>query len=291
MVDTWIGYLLRKVENMGLKEKTAVIFTSDHGFYFGEHGGLFGKMTFAKRADGSLYRHGELSLVGRSGIPMTSFTTLRFGSDTERYGEGLRGIGTVRYASYTGPAQRKHPYVGLEFCAIHSVELMLQYHGVDVVSVQAVESPPDVERSNIVAACSFADGTLVTLGLVGDGTYHFRMTAIGRDGVVDVSGAWTRPLPTQPDYPKPWGRLPPISRRRRARVTGPTTTQRGCERFWPCSGKRRRTASPRKRCSARYRCAPPSRRACGPGRPSTRGPSAEVHKHSPFQIRHTTRRS
>ena len=59
MVDTWIGYLLRKVENMGLKEKTAVIFTSDHGFYFGEHGGLFGKMTFAKRADGSLYRHGD----------------------------------------------------------------------------------------------------------------------------------------------------------------------------------------------------------------------------------------
>ena len=127
-----------------------------------------------------------LSLVERSSIPMTSFSTLRFGSDTERYGEGLRGIGTVRYASYTGPAQRKHPYGGLEFYAIHSVELMLQYHGVDVVSVQAVESPLDGERSNIVAACSFADGTLVTLGLVGDGTYHFRMTAIGRDGAIDV---------------------------------------------------------------------------------------------------------
>ena len=59
MVDTWIGYLLRKVENMGLKEKTAVIFTSDHGFYFGEHGGLFGKLTFAKRPDGTLYQHGD----------------------------------------------------------------------------------------------------------------------------------------------------------------------------------------------------------------------------------------
>ena len=53
MVDTWIGYLLRMVENMGLTEETAIIFTSDHGFYFGEHGGLFGKMTFAKRPDGS----------------------------------------------------------------------------------------------------------------------------------------------------------------------------------------------------------------------------------------------
>ena len=35
MVDTWIGYLLRMVENMGLMEETAIIFTSDHGFYFG----------------------------------------------------------------------------------------------------------------------------------------------------------------------------------------------------------------------------------------------------------------
>ena len=59
MVDTWIGYLLRKIENMGLTEDTAIIFTTDHGFYFGEHGGLFGKMTFDKRPDGHLYQHGD----------------------------------------------------------------------------------------------------------------------------------------------------------------------------------------------------------------------------------------
>jgi len=44
MVDTWIGYFLKRVEELGLMEKTAIIFTSDHGFYFGEHGGIFGKM-------------------------------------------------------------------------------------------------------------------------------------------------------------------------------------------------------------------------------------------------------
>ena len=59
MVDTWIGYLLRMVENMGLTDDTAIIFTSDHGFYFGEHGGLFGKMTFAKRPDGTMFKHGD----------------------------------------------------------------------------------------------------------------------------------------------------------------------------------------------------------------------------------------
>jgi arylsulfatase A-like enzyme len=47
MVDTWIGHFLRLTENMGLMDNTAIIFTTDHGFYFGEHGGLFGKMTLS----------------------------------------------------------------------------------------------------------------------------------------------------------------------------------------------------------------------------------------------------
>jgi arylsulfatase A-like enzyme len=59
MVDTWLGYFLKRVENMGLMETTAIVFTSDHGFYFGEHDGLFGKLTFDKRPDGSLFQHGD----------------------------------------------------------------------------------------------------------------------------------------------------------------------------------------------------------------------------------------
>ena len=59
MVDTWVGYLLRRVENMGLMDDTTIIFTTDHGFYFGEHDGLFGKMTFDKRPDGTLYQMGD----------------------------------------------------------------------------------------------------------------------------------------------------------------------------------------------------------------------------------------
>ncbi|MEN6546423.1 MAG: sulfatase [Armatimonadia bacterium] len=38
LVDKWIGVLLRKIEDLGLFADTAVIFTSDHGFYLGEHG-------------------------------------------------------------------------------------------------------------------------------------------------------------------------------------------------------------------------------------------------------------
>jgi arylsulfatase A-like enzyme len=38
LVDTWLGRLLVTVENLGLLENTAIIVTSDHGFYLGEHG-------------------------------------------------------------------------------------------------------------------------------------------------------------------------------------------------------------------------------------------------------------
>ena len=50
---------MRSVENMGLMDKTAIIFTTDHGFYFGEHGGLFGKMSSDKYPDGTLRPYGE----------------------------------------------------------------------------------------------------------------------------------------------------------------------------------------------------------------------------------------
>ena len=59
MVDTWLGYLLKSVENMGLTDKTAIIFTTDHGFYFGEHGGLFGKMSSDKSSDGTLQPYSD----------------------------------------------------------------------------------------------------------------------------------------------------------------------------------------------------------------------------------------
>jgi arylsulfatase A-like enzyme len=42
MVDRWVGRLLAKLDVLGLRENTYVVFTSDHGFYFGEHG-YFGK--------------------------------------------------------------------------------------------------------------------------------------------------------------------------------------------------------------------------------------------------------
>ncbi len=56
MVDHWFGYFMERLRVMNLLEDTAIFFTSDHGFYFGEHG-LFGKRRF-RWPDGSEFEEG-----------------------------------------------------------------------------------------------------------------------------------------------------------------------------------------------------------------------------------------
>lgn len=51
MMDKWIGRLVEKLEDLGLADNTAVVFTSDHGWYHGEHG-YIGKHTVLDRDQG-----------------------------------------------------------------------------------------------------------------------------------------------------------------------------------------------------------------------------------------------
>src|SRR5690606_23961164 len=37
LVDHWVGYLLQRVEDLGIQDETIVLFMADHGFYLGEH--------------------------------------------------------------------------------------------------------------------------------------------------------------------------------------------------------------------------------------------------------------
>ncbi|MCY4466908.1 MAG: sulfatase [Chloroflexi bacterium] len=45
MVDRWFGLLLERLHSLGIYDDTAILFVSDHGFYFGEFG-IFGKRRF-----------------------------------------------------------------------------------------------------------------------------------------------------------------------------------------------------------------------------------------------------
>jgi len=61
-VDKWIGRLIEKVSELGLLEDTAVIFTSDHGFYLGEHG-FIGKSVVMGNYQGYLPLYGEVAHI------------------------------------------------------------------------------------------------------------------------------------------------------------------------------------------------------------------------------------
>lgn len=50
MVDRWLGRFLDTVDALGLRDDTAVIFTTDHGFCFDEHE-TFGKMIADRSMD------------------------------------------------------------------------------------------------------------------------------------------------------------------------------------------------------------------------------------------------
>jgi len=51
LVDRWVGKLFQKIEDLGLFENSVVIFTTDHGFYHGEHG-LIGKSIITENYQG-----------------------------------------------------------------------------------------------------------------------------------------------------------------------------------------------------------------------------------------------
>ena len=51
LMDKWLGVMLEKLKDLGLWDNTAILFTSDHGFYHGEHG-YIGKHTVFDRKKG-----------------------------------------------------------------------------------------------------------------------------------------------------------------------------------------------------------------------------------------------
>ena len=71
MVDWWIGYLLDKVEQLGLLDNTLIIHTSDHGHILGEHdlhgkpGGLVGPLYEVTTRLPLMIRHPEGLAAGK----------------------------------------------------------------------------------------------------------------------------------------------------------------------------------------------------------------------------------
>ncbi len=62
LVDRWVGMLLGRIEDLGLSNSTAVIFTTDHGYYLGEHN-LTGKSIITPQFHGYAPLYEEVSHI------------------------------------------------------------------------------------------------------------------------------------------------------------------------------------------------------------------------------------
>ena len=181
-----------------------------------------------------------IALAEDAGNLMTSFSTLRYGSAANAYRSGLSQAGPVKFATYMGPCTRKNDYGGILFYGIHVAELMQEFHGADVVSVEAVESPAGGDPSNISAACTYEDGTLVTLGLIGEGRVHIPH-ARGRVRGDRRGPGYGSELRGRRPFEEP-GRGPGDQHAFWSRKQPPrrTTTRRAPVGYWPSFAARRR---------------------------------------------------
>ena len=62
LVDRWVGRLFQKIEDLGLFENTIVVFTTDHGFYHGEHH-LMGKSIITEKYQGLAPLYEEIAHI------------------------------------------------------------------------------------------------------------------------------------------------------------------------------------------------------------------------------------
>ncbi|MFC1901261.1 sulfatase [Chloroflexota bacterium] len=142
MVDAWIGNLIRQVEYMGLMENTAIIFSTDHGFYFGEHG-ILGKMIFAREPE-------EISVIA---------------SNTRSVGSWARSplyeeVAAIPLTIYV-PGVDPGVYNGLT-SAVDLMPTVLELFGQEIPSfvegrslLPAIKNPGTLGREQVFTACPF----------------------------------------------------------------------------------------------------------------------------------------
>lgn len=76
-IDYWLGNFINQLQTKGLLENTAIIFCSDHGYYFGEHG-LLGKPHLKIKKPTPIYEElGHIPLLIRHPKGLSAGKTIR----------------------------------------------------------------------------------------------------------------------------------------------------------------------------------------------------------------------
>jgi predicted dehydrogenase len=118
-----------------------------------------------------------VALAKRKGVPITNFSTLRFGTGLAEFKKALKAVGKVRSFVVTGPGSTRDQYDGIFFYAVHQVELALECFGYAVKSVRGVDYD-----GMLAASMLYKNGMVVTMHEINSGWTPFAATAYGDKG-------------------------------------------------------------------------------------------------------------
>jgi len=125
-----------------------------------------------------------VDLAKRKRVPITNFSTVKFGDAMRGFKSDLKKIGRVKAVIISGPGSTRDPFDGIFFYAVHQVELMLDAFG------HAVKSARGVDRDGtLVAAVTYGNGMVATLHEINAGWPPFSAAAFGENGVAEFDGS------------------------------------------------------------------------------------------------------
>ena len=128
-----------------------------------------------------------IALAKKKRVPITTFSTIRFGTAMEEFKKQLKGIGKVKALVITAPGSSHDPYDGIFFYAVHQVELMLEAFGNKIESVRGMDYDGMLQATVV-----YKNGMIATLHEINTGWPRFMATAYGENGEAVYDGAKRR---------------------------------------------------------------------------------------------------
>ena len=131
------------------------------------------------------YRLGEgrkfLARAAELGVPVCSFSTLPKQASFKAFKAAARKLGPLQALVATGACDIKSKWGGIFFYGIHQVDMVLRIAGYQVRWAQVVRGT----GGNHTAILSYADGSQVSMNLIGGSSAGFHLSAIGAKGRLD----------------------------------------------------------------------------------------------------------
>ncbi|MFA6111052.1 MAG: Gfo/Idh/MocA family oxidoreductase [Candidatus Latescibacterota bacterium] len=130
-----------------------------------------------RRSEGARF----LARAAQLKVPVCSFSIVPNQASFRELQRQVRKLGHVRAVVSSGACDIRSKWGGIFFYGIHQVDMILRLLGRPAQYVQVVRGTGRNHVGNLV----FADGTIATMNLIGEGSAAFHLSVIGDQGRLD----------------------------------------------------------------------------------------------------------